>query len=109
MIGGLTRDTVPIPLYLRSGDIIVMTGPCRKAFHGKETCQPPQFIPSLKSFLFIGVPLIIEDTLPDYLSNNNTYQDALDWELYGDFMSTARINLNIRQVYPKDTKEQDKL
>lgn len=55
------------------------------------------------------MPLIIEDTLPDYLSNNNAYQDAPDWKLYGDFMSTARINLNIRQVYPKGTREEDKL
>lgn len=34
LIGGLTRETVPTPLLLRSGDVIVMTGPCRKAFHG---------------------------------------------------------------------------
>lgn len=34
LIGGETRETVPTALYLRSGDIIVMTGPCRKAFHG---------------------------------------------------------------------------
>ncbi|GAA5815660.1 hypothetical protein MFLAVUS_009173 [Mucor flavus] len=66
---------------LRSGDIIVMTGPCRKAFH--------------------GVPLILENTLPDYLSNKNEYSDSPDWKLFGDYMSTSRINLNIRQVYPK--------
>ncbi|KAG2200612.1 hypothetical protein INT47_007356 [Mucor saturninus] len=81
LIGGETRETVPLALYLRSGDIIVMTGPCRKAFH--------------------GVPLILENTLPDYLSNNNQYADSPDWKLFGDFMSTSRINLNIRQVYPK--------
>lgn len=49
----------------------------------------------------LGVPLILENTLPDYLSNNNQYPDSPDWKLYGDFMSTSRINLNIRQVYPK--------
>ncbi|KAI7897704.1 uncharacterized protein BX663DRAFT_490633 [Cokeromyces recurvatus] len=82
LIGGLTRDTVPIPLLLRSGDIVVMTEPCRKAFH--------------------GVPLIIEDTLPDYLSNKNEYEDSPDWKLYGDFMSTSRININVRQVNPRE-------
>ncbi|KAG1081807.1 hypothetical protein G6F42_022816 [Rhizopus arrhizus] len=86
LIGGLTRETVPVPLLLKSGDIVVMTGPCRKAFH--------------------GVPLIIENTLPDYLSNNNQYDDAPDWKLFGDFMSTSRINLNIRQVYPKQQSEE---
>jgi len=54
----------------------------------------------------IGVPLIIENTLPDYLSNNNQYDDAPDWKLFGDFMSTSRINLNIRQVYPKQQSEE---
>lgn len=49
----------------------------------------------------LGVPLILENTLPDYLSNNNEYSDSPDWKLFGDFMSTSRINLNIRQVYPK--------
>ncbi|KAG1236466.1 hypothetical protein G6F68_005948 [Rhizopus microsporus] len=86
LIGGLTRETVPTPLLLRSGDVIVMTGPCRKAFH--------------------GVPLIIEGSLPDYLSNNNEYSDSPDWKLFGDFMSTSRINLNIRQVYPPGEKQQ---
>ncbi|CAO3638559.1 unnamed protein product [Mucor hiemalis] len=81
LIGGETRDTVPTPLYLRSGDIIVMTEPCRKAFH--------------------GVPLILENTLPDYLSSQNEYEDSPDWKLVGDYLSTSRINLNIRQVFPK--------
>ncbi|KAI8882411.1 Yip1-domain-containing protein [Backusella circina FSU 941] len=75
LIGGPTKETVPIPLYLRSGDIIVMTGPCRKAYH--------------------GVPLIIEGTLPDYLDSQDG--DA-DWAIFGEYMRTTRINLNIRQV-----------
>ncbi|KAG1473558.1 hypothetical protein G6F56_000885 [Rhizopus delemar] len=81
LIGGATRETVPTPLLLRSGDIIVMTGPCRKAFH--------------------GVPLIIENSLPEYLSN----EEDPDYKLFGDFMSTSRINLNIRQVYPPGEKK----
>lgn len=85
LIGGETRDTVPTPIYLRSGDIIVMTKPCRKSFH--------------------GVPLIIEDTLPDYLSNKNEYADSPDWKLIGDYLSTSRINLNIRQVFPKGEQQ----
>ncbi|KAG9318878.1 hypothetical protein JVU11DRAFT_985 [Chiua virens] len=35
LIGGLTRDTEPIPIILRSGDILIMSGPaCRRAYHG---------------------------------------------------------------------------
>ena len=36
LIGGLSRDEEPIPILLRSGDVVVMSGPqCRRAYHGK--------------------------------------------------------------------------
>ncbi len=36
LIGGLTRDTEPVPILLRSGDVVIMSGPaCRRAYHGK--------------------------------------------------------------------------
>jgi len=48
LIGGLTRDIEPIPLLLRSGDVVIMSGPaCRREYH--------------------GVPRILEGTLPDHL------------------------------------------
>ncbi|KAJ7905407.1 hypothetical protein B0H14DRAFT_2660170 [Mycena olivaceomarginata] len=35
LIGGLTRDIEPVPILLRSGDVVIMSGPeCRRAFHG---------------------------------------------------------------------------
>lgn len=35
LIGGLTRDIEPIPILLRSGDVLIMAGPaCRRAYHG---------------------------------------------------------------------------
>ncbi|KAG8861275.1 hypothetical protein FRB91_009186 [Serendipita sp. 411] len=35
LIGGHTRDTQAIPIVLRSGDVLIMSGPCcRRAFHG---------------------------------------------------------------------------
>ena len=37
LIGGLTRDTKPFPILLRSGDVIIMSGPhCRRAYHGES-------------------------------------------------------------------------
>ncbi|KAL7308288.1 hypothetical protein PS15m_012155 [Mucor circinelloides] len=79
LIGGNTRDTKPIPLKLNSGDMIVMTAIARRAYH--------------------GVPRILENTLPDYMLPENV--DDEDWKIYGDYMKTTRINLNIRQVFPK--------
>ncbi len=34
LIGGASRDVVPMPLLLRGGDVVVMTGPARACFHG---------------------------------------------------------------------------
>ncbi|KAF9358643.1 hypothetical protein BGX34_008828 [Mortierella sp. NVP85] len=77
LLGGPTREKSPTPILLQSGDILVMTGPCRAAFH--------------------GVPRIIEDSLPSYLQSR---PEDPEWEIYADYLSEARINLNIRQVYP---------
>ncbi|KAF8939811.1 hypothetical protein EDD21DRAFT_194252 [Dissophora ornata] len=77
LLGGSTRETAPTPILLQSGDILIMTGPCRSAFH--------------------GVPRIIEGTLPVYLQ---ALPDEPEWDIYTDYLTEARINLNIRQVYP---------
>ncbi|CAO3652162.1 unnamed protein product [Cunninghamella blakesleeana] len=82
LLGGEDRNKKPAALYLRSGDIIAMTKLCRRSFH--------------------GVPRIIEDTLPDYLKAEGDYPDAPNWKLYGQYMTTSRININIRQVNPVD-------
>ncbi|KAI7907921.1 uncharacterized protein BX663DRAFT_492426 [Cokeromyces recurvatus] len=79
LIGGNTRDVKPIPLRLHSGDVIIMTAIARRAYH--------------------GVPRILDGTLPDYLSPEGHYEDSPDWKIYGDYMTTTRINLNIRQVF----------
>jgi hypothetical protein len=44
LIGGITRDVEPVPILLRSGDIVIMSGPaCRRAYHG-SICPPPAFL-----------------------------------------------------------------
>ncbi|KAN0076875.1 hypothetical protein V8E55_010730 [Tylopilus felleus] len=83
LIGGLTRDIEPIPILLRSGDVLIMSGPaCRRAYH--------------------GVPRILEHTLPTHFSQPSEGSDeVMDWEPYKDYMCTTRININVRQVFPK--------
>ena len=81
LVGGLTRDVAPISIMLRSGDIIVMSGPaCRRAYH--------------------GVPRILEGTLPAYLEEGANIDDRLSTP-YARYMNTTRININVRQVFPK--------
>ncbi|KDQ59558.1 hypothetical protein JAAARDRAFT_33136 [Jaapia argillacea MUCL 33604] len=85
LIGGLTRSTPPIPILLRSGDVVIMSGPaCRRAYH--------------------GVPRILENTLPPHLvALGPTASDSenQEWEPYAEYLRHARINVNVRQVFPK--------
>ncbi|KAJ6547479.1 hypothetical protein B0H19DRAFT_954661 [Mycena capillaripes] len=79
LIGGLTRDTEPIPILLRSGDVVIMSGPaCRRAFH--------------------GVPRILENTLPAHLA---AQLDEPQWTPFSEYLETTRININVRQVFTK--------
>eukprot|EP00759_Apiculatamorpha_spiralis_P011783 PhF_6_TR19008/c0_g1_i1/m.27863/K10765/ALKBH1; alkylated DNA repair protein alkB homolog 1 len=34
LMGGQTRDVPPVPVFVRSGDVVFMTGSCRTAYHG---------------------------------------------------------------------------
>lgn len=84
LIGGLTRDSEPIPILLRSGDVVIMSGPaCRRAYH--------------------GVPRILEGALPPHMKAANFQDETLarDWEPYEKYLMTSRININVRQVFPK--------
>ncbi|TFK42638.1 hypothetical protein BDQ12DRAFT_623854 [Crucibulum laeve] len=83
LIGGLTRDSEPVPIILRSGDVVIMSGPaCRRAYH--------------------GVPRILDGTLPPHLEVDSMAEDERsEWEPYENYMRTTRINVNVRQVFPK--------
>ncbi|RUP51662.1 hypothetical protein BC936DRAFT_146730 [Jimgerdemannia flammicorona] len=89
LMGGPTRDTKPVALRLRSGDIVVMTGESRTCFH--------------------GVPRILENTLPGHLAPEYWTHAATpeqvpddDWRIFGEYISEARINLNVRQVFDRE-------
>ncbi|KAF5330796.1 hypothetical protein D9619_005538 [Psilocybe cf. subviscida] len=79
LIGGLTRDSEPIPILLRSGDVVIMSGPaCRRAYH--------------------GVPRILEGTLPPHLKAQDLGNELQEgWQPYDEYLKTTRINVNVRQ------------
>ncbi|CAN6646855.1 hypothetical protein TRVA0_022S00496 [Trichomonascus vanleenenianus] len=68
---GKSRNQRPLQVLLRSGDVIIMGGESRKAFH--------------------GVGRVFADTCPAYLSENP------GWD-YNDWISSKRINVNVRQM-----------
>lgn len=50
----------------------------------------------------IGVPRILEDTLPPQFDDvRKKNEEDNDWEFYQQYMRTTRINVNVRQVFPK--------
>lgn len=104
LFGGPTRDDAPTALWLRSGDAIVVTGEARLCYH--------------------GVPRIVEGSCPEFLldpgryskylmsqrgsagegdssDNNEDFRTALV-----EYMSSARININVRQLARVETPEQ---
>jgi alkylated DNA repair protein alkB family protein 1 len=46
-----------------------------------------------------GVPRILEDTLPPHLQEGDGGDE--EWAPYAEYLRTARINVNVRQVFPK--------
>jgi len=76
LIGGRTRDVKPTPLFIRSGDIVIMSGEARYCYH--------------------GVPRMIANTVPEAL-----LQDESElWQECREYIANARINMNCRQVRP---------
>ncbi|BFZ53443.1 hypothetical protein PYCC9005_000467 [Savitreella phatthalungensis] len=78
LLGGASRDEEPLPIMLRSGDVLIMSGACRRAYH--------------------GVPRIVEGSLPQYLERD---PEDEDWDQFAAYMATSRININVRQVFPE--------
>jgi len=79
MIGGRTRSTPPVALFVRSGDVVIMSGESRFCYH--------------------SVPRMIDNTVPkSLLVQEHDDDDAEDWQQYSEYISNARINMNCRQV-----------
>ncbi|KAK4331651.1 Fe2OG dioxygenase domain-containing protein [Rhodotorula toruloides] len=82
LVGGTTRDVPPLPIHLRSGDGLIMSGEGRRVYH--------------------ALPRVLEGTLPDYLlaSQPDPVEGAESWVPYGEYLQRgARINVNVRSVF----------
>nr|XP_023030002.1 nucleic acid dioxygenase ALKBH1 [Leptinotarsa decemlineata] len=89
LIGGKTLEEKPTSLFLRSGDIIIMSKESRLAYH--------------------AVPKIIHTEITPWKINNDcTWEndnnemqflvDESDWKPFGEYLEHSRINVNVRQV-----------
>ena len=82
LVGGRTRDDPVVPFRLSSGDVLLLANECRRNYH--------------------GVPLVISESLPQYLKTSTAEQHHVSDEeiLALRLIDDARINVNIRQVWP---------
>ncbi|PSN35234.1 Nucleic acid dioxygenase ALKBH1 [Blattella germanica] len=79
LLGGESLEEKPTAMLIRSGDIMVMSGESRLCYH--------------------GVPRIIQaDEFPWSECNDKT------WEPFESYLSSSRINMNVRQVLNPGSK-----
>ncbi|KAK4683446.1 hypothetical protein P7C73_g6819, partial [Tremellales sp. Uapishka_1] len=97
LLGGTSRSLPPRPIILRSGDVLIMSGRARQFYHGKFSMGPAHGestdYPSL-----LGVPRIMEDTLPAHFAPSDL--DDLTMAAAKRWIQNGRININARQVFP---------
>eukprot|EP00850_Spirogloea_muscicola_P016728 SM000138S00035 [mRNA] locus=s138:144539:146617:- [translate_table: standard] len=83
LLGGPSREDTPLAMLLRSGDVVLMAGPARLCYHGLPR-------------IFSGGGSGREAILPALLKE---LQKPGMWPV-ADYIHSARININIRQVNP---------
>jgi alkylated DNA repair protein alkB family protein 1 len=79
-------------MILRSGDVFIMSGRGRQAYHGvpriMEGCLPKHFH-----------PLAYDGQMQGEDGDAGEEGDATD-RAVREWMATARVNINVRQVFP---------
>ncbi|XP_043705651.1 alpha-ketoglutarate-dependent dioxygenase alkB isoform X1 [Telopea speciosissima] len=79
LLGGKSREDPPTPMFLRSGDIVLMAGEARECFH--------------------GVPRIFTDTANAEVAPFVMHLSNQDDLCLMEYIRSSRININIRQVF----------
>ncbi|KAB0375419.1 hypothetical protein FD755_013911 [Muntiacus reevesi] len=108
LLGGLKRDEAPTPMFMHSGDIMVMSGFSRLLNHAVPRVLPNAEGDSLPGCL--GTPL------PADLPRDSVVEPCSleDWQVCASYLKTARVNMTVRQVlavgqdFPLDPTEENK-
>eukprot|EP01113_Clastostelium_recurvatum_P000636 TRINITY_DN10297_c0_g1_i1.p1 TRINITY_DN10297_c0_g1~~TRINITY_DN10297_c0_g1_i1.p1 ORF type:complete len:356 (-),score=68.40 TRINITY_DN10297_c0_g1_i1:1062-2075(-) len=86
LLGGETKDVVPLPMFVNSGDVMIMGGRARRCYH--------------------GIARILEDSVPPYLLPSSV-PPAYEWCARFLEQRGRRININVRQVFSQDKDQHD--
>ncbi|XP_047136393.1 nucleic acid dioxygenase ALKBH1 isoform X1 [Hydra vulgaris] len=111
LIGGPTRDIKPEGIWVRTGDIILMTGPSRTAFHAVpciitknqktiphdigvscQLWQTSEYFPAAESAEYCKCIDCSHHLWTNAMNDSS-------WEKFAEYISKTRININIRQVH----------
>lgn len=95
LMGGVTKNVKPIPVLVRSGDVVIMTEESRRCYHGVPCIFPPTFSCLVDQNRSIGI-----DTSQSLFRPGSAAYAALTTEdqRVVDFLNEARLNMNVRQV-----------
>lgn len=103
LIGGLTESEPAVPVYIHSGDIVVMSKESRLCYHAVPKITPASAQPWN----------VIEEEVSNLnnVNNSNIYdecKDELFWKPFNNYIQKSRINVNIRQVLQKGQNKLDR-
>lgn len=99
LLGSKMKDEKPTAIFIRSGDIVVMSKESRLAYHG---------VPKILQIDSRYWDPIDENNLSciskDYKETVNICKDDAAWKPFGDYLTYSRININVRQVLSRGQK-----
>ena len=87
-----------VPIILRPGDVVLMGGPHRLAYHAMTRILPLT-LPAEPILPPTTQPVTLDDFHDDERDKNNL-PPASDLPALQAFLQNHRININLRQVYP---------
>ncbi|XP_048456355.1 nucleic acid dioxygenase ALKBH1 [Rhincodon typus] len=93
LLGGLKRQDPPLPMFIHSGDIVIMSGRSRLLYHAV-----PRVVPNPEGK---AIPSCLEHTMTrDSCSDDTNCQQSVegDWEICMKYLQNSRVNMTVRQV-----------
>ncbi|EFA01981.2 Alkylated DNA repair protein alkB homolog 1-like Protein [Tribolium castaneum] len=96
LLGGKTKDDEPSAMFLRSGDIVVMSEESRLCYHGV-----PKILQMDSRFWNCFEE---NDFTNDCKNVVNICKEETLWKPFGDYLNNSRININVRQVLQRGQK-----
>lgn len=103
LVGGPSVDEKPSAVYLRSGDIAVMSRASRLSYHAVPRIMKSDTLPSWHPIPTDGIKRRKIDDEPDRTMALDTElweSTAIDsdWQPFDEYVEQCRININVRQV-----------